>query len=43
VRVANAKGKSKRFGRTMGRRSNVRKAFVALAAGQEINFAEGVV
>lgn len=42
VRVANAKGKSKRFGRTMGRRSDVRKAFVALAAGQEINFAEGV-
>lgn len=41
VRVANAKGKVKRFGRTMGRRSNVRKAFVSLAAGQEINFAEG--
>ena len=41
VRVANAKGKSKRFGRTMGRRSNVRKAFVSLMPGQEINFAEG--
>lgn len=41
VQVANAKGKTKRFGRTMGRRSNVRKAFVSLAAGQEINFAEG--
>lgn len=41
VQVANAKGKVKRFGRTMGRRSNVRKAFVSLAAGQEINFAEG--
>lgn len=41
VQVANAKGKVKRFGRTMGRRSNVRKAFISLAAGQEINFAEG--
>lgn len=42
VQVANAKGKAKRFGRTMGRRSDVRKAFVALETGQEINFAEGV-
>lgn len=41
VQVANAKGKVKRFGRTIGRRSDVRKAFVTLAAGQEINFAEG--
>ncbi len=41
VQVANAKGKVKRFGRTMGRRSNVRKAFVSLIPGQEINFAEG--
>lgn len=41
VQVANAKGKVKRFGRTIGRRSNVRKAFVSLGAGQEINFAEG--
>jgi large subunit ribosomal protein L23 len=41
VQVANAKGKVKRFGRTMGRRSDVRKAFVTLEAGQEINFAEG--
>ncbi len=42
VQVANTKGKSKRFGRTMGRRSDVRKAFISLEAGQEINFAEGV-
>jgi large subunit ribosomal protein L23 len=42
VQVANAKGKSKRFGRTMGRRSDVRKAFISLKPGQEINFAEGV-
>lgn len=42
VQVMNVKGKSKRFGRTMGRRSDVRKAIVSLEAGQEINFAEGV-
>lgn len=42
VTVLNSKGKSKRFGRTFGRRSDVRKAFVSLEAGQEINFAEGV-
>lgn len=43
VQVANVKGKSKRFARTVGRRSDVRKAFVSLKSGQEINFAEGVV
>lgn len=42
VQVANAKGKAKRFGRSMGRRSDVRKAYVRLADGAEINFAEGV-
>jgi large subunit ribosomal protein L23 len=41
VQVANVKGKIKRFGRTMGRRGDVRKAFVCLKPGQEINFAEG--
>ncbi|HTY02373.1 MAG TPA: 50S ribosomal protein L23 [Rhodocyclaceae bacterium] len=41
VQVANLKGKSKRFGRTMGQRGNLRKAFVCLKPGQEINFAEG--
>jgi large subunit ribosomal protein L23 len=41
VQVANVKGKVKRFGRSMGRRSNVRKAFICLKPGQEINFAEG--
>ena len=41
VQVANVKGKVKRFGRSMGRRSDVRKAFVCLKPGQEINFAEG--
>ncbi|MBK6555170.1 MAG: 50S ribosomal protein L23 [Rhodocyclaceae bacterium] len=41
VQVANVKGKVKRFGRAMGRRSSVRKAFVCLKPGQEISFAEG--
>jgi large subunit ribosomal protein L23 len=41
VQVSNLKGKVKRFGRAMGRRSDVRKAFVCLKPGQEINFAEG--
>ena len=39
IQVANVKGKKKRFGRGMGRRSDIRKAFVGLAPGQEINFA----
>lgn len=41
VQVVNLKGKAKRFGRGMGRRSDVRKAIVRLQPGQEINFAEG--
>ena len=40
VQVLNTKGKSKRFGRFQGRRRNVRKAYVSLAPGQEINIAE---
>ncbi|MDF7676989.1 50S ribosomal protein L23 [Neisseriaceae bacterium ESL0693] len=31
------KGKSKRFGRTMGKRSDVKKAYISLAAGQELD------
>ena len=43
VNVLNTKGKHKRFGKFMGRRSDVRKAYVNLKPGQEINFAqEGV-
>jgi large subunit ribosomal protein L23 len=37
VSVLNTKGKSKRFGKSMGRRDNVRKAYVTLKAGQELN------
>ena len=38
VSVANIKGKTKRFGRSVGRRDNIRKAYVTLLAGQELNF-----
>ena len=41
VQIANVKGKAKRFGRTMGRRKDWKKAFVSLKPGQEINFAAG--
>lgn len=37
VSVLNAKGKTKRFGKSVGRRDNVRKAYVTLKAGQELN------
>ncbi|WP_423457838.1 50S ribosomal protein L23 [Ottowia sp. VDI28] len=40
VSVVNTKGKVKRFGRTIGRRDNVRKAYVRLKEGQELNFGE---
>ena len=39
VTVSRVKGKKKRFGRSMGRRNNWKKAYVRLAEGQEINFA----
>ena len=41
VQIAVQKGKQKRYGRFMGRRSDVKKAFVCLQPGQEINFVEG--
>ena len=41
VQILNVKGKTKRFGKTMGRRKDWKKAFVCLKAGQEINFAAG--
>ena len=37
VSVVNTKGKTKRFGKTVGRRDNVRKAYVTLQPGQELN------
>src|SRR5688572_2701941 len=41
VRIVNVKGKEKRMGKFVGRRSGWKKAYVRLKAGQEINFAEG--
>ena len=38
VQVLNQKGKTKRFGGRIGRRDHVKKAFVALKDGQELNF-----
>ena len=42
VQILNQRGKTRRFGRHSGRRDNVRKAYVGLKPGHEINFAEGV-
>lgn len=42
VQILNQKGKSKRFGRFHGTRGTVKKAYVALKPGQEINFAQEV-
>lgn len=41
VRIANVKGKVKRFGRFIGRRDHWKKAYVSLKAGQEIDFTGG--
>ena len=41
VRTVNQKGKGKRFGRSLGRRDHVKKAYVSLKEGQELNFAAG--
>jgi large subunit ribosomal protein L23 len=38
VRTLNVKGKAKTFGRLQGKRSDWKKAYVALEAGQDIDF-----
>ena len=38
VQVVNQKGKVKRVGRSIGRRDHVKKAYVSLKPGQELNF-----
>ncbi|WP_119355439.1 50S ribosomal protein L23 [Azohydromonas sediminis] len=38
VQTVNQKGKTKRFGRSIGRRDHVKKAYVCLKEGQELNF-----
>ncbi len=40
VRTVNVKGKTKRTMRGLGKRSDWKKAYVALEAGQEIDFAD---
>ncbi|MCP5325271.1 MAG: 50S ribosomal protein L23 [Oceanospirillaceae bacterium] len=40
VQVLNLKGKTKRTARGVGKRSDTRKAYVTLAAGQDIDFAD---
>ena len=42
VTTVSVKGKSKRFGRTMGKRSDWKKAYVRLADGQTIDFTAGI-
>ena len=38
VQTIQHKGKVKRFGKSTGRRDHIKKAYVCLAAGQELNF-----
>ncbi len=38
VRILNIKGKTKRFGGRMGKRSDMRKAYVTLMADNDIDF-----
>lgn len=40
VRVANVKGKQKRFGQMQGKRKDWKKAYVSLAEGHDIKFSE---
>src|SRR4051812_6216526 len=42
VRTAVVRGKEKRMGRFVGKRSNWKKAVVTIAAGQNVEFFEGV-
>ena len=38
VSTVNQKGKVKRFGKSIGRRDHVKKAYVSLKAGQQLDF-----
>ncbi len=42
VQVTNTKGKQKRFGRTVGRQSDRRKAYVRLHADDDIDFSQAI-
>ena len=41
VQTLNVKGKTRRFGQSVGRRSDWKKAYVTLADGQQIDFVSG--
>jgi large subunit ribosomal protein L23 len=41
VNILNVKGKTKRTARGLGKRNDVRKAYVCLAEGSEIDFLAG--
>lgn len=41
VKTSNVRGKSKRWGKVMGRKPNWKKAVVTLAPGESIEFFEG--
>jgi large subunit ribosomal protein L23 len=38
VQIANVRGKTKRFGQSLGKRSDWKKAYVTLAEGHDIDF-----
>jgi len=40
VKILNVKGKTKRFGRTLGKRNDRKKAYIRLKDGSDIDFAE---
>lgn len=40
VKILNVKGKTKRFGRSLGKRSDRKKAYIRLKEGSDIDFAE---
>ncbi|MBT8114436.1 MAG: 50S ribosomal protein L23 [Arenicella sp.] len=40
VNILNVKGKTKRFGRTIGQRKDRKKAYIRLKEGSDIDFAE---
>ncbi|ABC32860.1 Ribosomal protein L23 [Hahella chejuensis KCTC 2396] len=40
VQVVNIKGKTKRTARGMGKRNDIRKAYIRLASGQSIDFVD---
>jgi large subunit ribosomal protein L23 len=38
VQTVNQRGKEKKFGRSLGRRDHIKKAYVSLKQGHELNF-----